>query len=90
MKTHGVTEVLHYPRLDTVLMVENTIRTAKEYPNKMQLWKALPKSMMYQTFELILDYLETSGKIAISAGKVFWIWDPNAISTIKNKGLIVT
>ncbi len=67
-------EVIHYPRLDTVLMVENAIKKAKEYPNKMQLWKSLPKQMMYQTFNIIIQYLESSGKILIDKdGSILWI-----------------
>ena len=67
-------EVIHYPRLDTVLMVENAIKKAKEYPNKMQLWKSLPKQMMYKTFNIIIQYLESSGKILIDKdGSILWI-----------------
>lgn len=54
--------ILHYPRLDTVIMVEETIQKLKLYPTKIQLWKKLPKKVMYQTFSLILDYLEETGK----------------------------
>ena len=71
------TAMLHYPRLDTILMVEETIRKAKDYPNKAQLWKALPKKVMYLTFNVILAYLEDSGKIYITKdGKIMWTWNP--------------
>jgi len=83
-------EVIHQPRLDTVLMVENTIRKMKVYPNKMQLWKALPKQVMYQTFNVILKYLEKSGKIVFKGNKIIWIWDPEAIKRLlSSPGLIV-
>ncbi len=66
--------VIHYPRLDTVLMVEEKIKKSKNYPSRAQLWKDLPKKTMYQTFTLILDYLEKSNKILIAKdGKVMWI-----------------
>lgn len=68
--------ILHYPRLDTVLMVEETLRKNGEYRSKRSLWLALPKKMMYQTFSFILEYLEEAGKIAIKEGKVIWIWNP--------------
>lgn len=75
-------EVIHYPRLDTVMMVENAIKKAKEYPNKMQLWKSLPRKIMYQTFKLILDYLEESGKIIYDAdGAIFWTHNPRLLRT---------
>lgn len=72
--------ILRYPRLDTVLMVEEAIQKAKDYPTKSKLWKSLPKKMMYQTFNLILDYLEYSGKILIDKkGEIIWIWNPKLV-----------
>ena len=83
-------DVLRYPRLDTVLMVEEAIRNAEEYPTKSKLWKSLPKKMMYQTFKLILDYLEYSNKIAIANdGAIIWIWDPEGVKKILGKKHLV-
>jgi hypothetical protein len=89
--TKAVQEVLHYPRLDTVIMVEETIRKAKEYPTKAELLKHLPKKMMYQTFLLILDYLEKSNKIYIDKkdGRIVWIWDPKGVEELMRKGLVI-
>lgn len=70
-------KILHYPRLDTVLMVEQAIREAPDYPTKKQLWLSLPKQVQYQTFKLIIDYLEDSGKIILNDGKIVWVWDPD-------------
>lgn len=83
--------VLRYPRLDTVLMVEETIQKAKEYPTKAELLRSLPKKMMYQTFNLILDYLEFSGKIYIGEDrKIVWIWDPKRVrKVLSEKKLVV-
>ncbi len=83
--------ILRYPRLDTVLMVEEAIKNAKEYPTKTQLWKSLPKKMMYQTFNLIIDYLEYSGKIYIDKdGAIVWIWDPEGVrKMLKRKELFI-
>ncbi|MFP3949672.1 MAG: hypothetical protein ACLFUZ_01080 [Candidatus Micrarchaeia archaeon] len=88
--TKSVQEVLHYPRLDTVIMVEETIRNAKEYPTKAQLLEALPKKMMYQTFLLILDYLEKSNKILIDKkdGRIVWIWDPKGVEKFLKQDLV--
>lgn len=72
--------ILRYPRLDTVLMVEEAIQKADEYQTKTQLWKNLPKKMMYQTFSTIIDYLEYSGKIYIDKdGAIVWIWNPRLV-----------
>ncbi|MSS74864.1 hypothetical protein EXS73_01475 [Candidatus Pacearchaeota archaeon] len=69
--------ILHYPQLDTVLMVEEFIRDNSGTYKKKALWEALPKKMMYQTFCVIIDYLTDSGKIAFDReGTVGWIWNP--------------
>lgn len=72
--------VLHYPQLDTVLMVESFVHDhGGEYRRK-ELWQKLPKKMMYQTFCVILDYLSESGKIVSDRnGFVVWIWDPELV-----------
>ncbi len=82
-------QLLHYPRLDTVLMVEDAIRNAKEYPSKRQLWLSLNKKVMYQTFNVILDYLEGSGKIVTKDGKVIWIWNPELVEKYLKSNLVV-
>ena len=89
MVKQTTSQILHYPRLDTILMVEKAIKDAEEHPTKMQLWKSLPKSMMYQTFEVILDYLEESNKIVIKNGRIIWIWDPEFIKKLEKQGLII-
>ena len=78
--------ILHYPRLDTVLMVENFIREHGGEYRKRALWEHLPKKMMYQTFQVIFDYLIESGKIATDAErKVCWIWNPELVKRYLNK-----
>lgn len=69
--------VLHYPQLDTVLMVEEfIIKYDGEYKKK-ALWEHLPKKMMYQTFCVIINYLLYSRKISVDAeGKIGWIYYP--------------
>ncbi len=84
------TNILHYPRLDTVLMVEDTIKKLKYYPTKTELWKALPKKVMYQTFNIIIDYLVSLNKIIIDKdGQIVWIWNPELVKKITHKGLIL-
>ena len=73
-------EILHYPRLDTVLMVEEFIKKHSGEFKKRNLWEHLPKKTMYQTFCVIFDYLLESSKIAVdNEGKVAWIWDPEGV-----------
>ena len=69
--------ILRYPRLDTVLMVEEFIKKHDGELKKRKLWESLPKKMMYQTFCVIIDYLLYSAKISIDKeGKVGWIYYP--------------
>ena len=81
--------MMHYPRLDTVLMVEDAIRDAKEYPSKRQLWLSLKRKVMYQTFNVIISYLEDSGKILQKKGKIIWIWNPELVKKYSNSNLVL-
>jgi len=58
-------KVLHYPRLDTVLMVEEFISENSHRFKKRAIWENLPKRVMYQTYCLIIEYLLDTGKISI-------------------------
>ena len=83
-------EILHYPRLDTVLMVEEFIRAHSGEYKKRQLWEHLPKKVMYQTFCVIFDYLTSSGKIAVdSEEKIAWIWNPELVRKFLKPELVV-
>jgi len=69
-----------FPRLDTVLMVEEFIKKHDGEFRKKQLWEALPKGIMYQTFSVIIDYLIVSGKVSVdSEGKIGWIFYPEDV-----------
>lgn len=84
------TEVIHYPRLDTVMTVEEFIKKHSGKYSKTQLWKNLPKKVMYQTYCLIIDYLVTSAKISIdSEGKVGWIYNPDLARKFLKNGVVV-
>ena len=69
--------ILHYPKLDSILMVEKAIQESEDYPTRMVLWRGLPKQMQYQTFKLILNYLEISNKIMFEEDKITWIFANN-------------
>ncbi|MDD5649514.1 MAG: hypothetical protein PHF86_03735 [Candidatus Nanoarchaeia archaeon] len=65
------------PTLDTVLMVEKFIEENSGEFNRTELWKRLPKKVMWQTYLVILDYLQYINKIAIDKeGKIGYIWNP--------------
>jgi uncharacterized protein len=80
--------VIHYPQLDTVLMVEHFIQEHDGEFKKRQLWEHLPKKMMYQTYDLIIEYLLYSRKVSVDAeGKIGWIHYPERINRLKHSGL---
>lgn len=85
-----VKTILHSPTLESVIMVEESIKKHSQECGKYQLWKKLPKKMMYQTFQVILDYLEESGKIMIdNEGCIIWTWNPKRIKELRSKSLII-
>ena len=84
------TNILHSPTLESVLLVEKTVQKYSQECGKYQLWKKLPRKMMYQTFQVILDYLEQSGKIMIGKdGCIFWTYNPKRIKRLIEEGLIL-
>ncbi len=79
-------DILHYPQLDTVLMVEEFIREHSGEYRRKEIWEKLPRKMMYQTFQVILSYLLDSGKIAIDReGKIVWILNPELVKKYMKK-----
>ena len=65
------------PRL-AILMVEGAMKRHESYPMKKELWNSLPRKMQYQTFNRILDYLESSGKILVDKdGSIVWTFPDN-------------
>lgn len=82
--------ILHSPNLESIIMVEETIEKYSGELGKYQLWKNLPRKMMYQTFLVILDYLERSNKIVIDNDrKIVWIWNPKLIKKLQSQNLII-
>jgi hypothetical protein len=78
--------ILRYPRLDTVLMVEDFIKSNDGEYKKKKLWESLPKKMMYQTFQVIINYLLYSKRISIdSEGKIGWIYYPETARKYYNQ-----
>ena len=68
-------KVIHYPSLKTVLMVENTLKKANNLLNREELKKILPTKVMHQTLNVILNYLEKSGKILDGRKGILWIYN---------------
>jgi hypothetical protein len=74
------------PRLDTVIMVEKFIEKNSGEYKKTALFNALPKKIMWGTFNVILEYLWANNKIALDKeGNVVYIWSPEAAKKFVNR-----
>ena len=71
-------EVIHYPNLKTVLMVEGVLKKANDLMTREQLKEKLPTKIMHQTLNVILKYLEDSGKILDGRKGILWIYNPSS------------
>jgi len=78
-------QVLHYPRLDTILNVEKIMKNAEEPLSKNEIDRRLKKKIMRPTLNLILRYLEESGKIALLKEGILWIYREDISDKLKNK-----
>jgi len=75
---------LRSPTLDTVLMVERSIEEFSGEFNRTELWKHLPKKVMWQTYLVVLEYLESINKIAVDKeDKIAYIWNPALAKKLK-------
>ena len=70
-------EVIHYPNLKTVLMVEDVLKKANNLMTRERLKKKLPTKIMHQTLNVILKYLEDGGKILDGRKGILWIYNPS-------------
>ena len=79
-------EIARSPTLQTVLMVEKFIDDNSGEYKKTQLFNKLPKKVMWQTFQVIMEYLENSLRIVYDKeGYVVYIWNPKFYEKIKNR-----
>ena len=67
----------HAPTLNTVLMVENTLKKVSSIITVAELKRKLPKQINHNTLKIILEYLEESNKIAVSIRGITWIHNTN-------------
>jgi hypothetical protein len=66
------------PTLNTVIMVEDTIKNAKNSVITIaEIKKNLPKQVNHNTLMVILEYLEASGKIIVTLKGITWVHNTN-------------
>ena len=78
--------LIRSPTLSTVLMIEKTVEEYSGEFNRTELWKRLPKKVMWQTYLTVIDYLQSINKIALSEeGIVVHIWCPDVAKKFANR-----
>lgn len=69
------------PTLATIKMVENAlIKSNNSIVSIAELKRKLPKQVNHYTLKTILEYLEESGKIAVSIKGITWIFTGSNVS----------
>ncbi|MFH1399728.1 MAG: hypothetical protein ABIG95_06495 [Candidatus Woesearchaeota archaeon] len=83
MSQKQVSTAVHSPTLRTIYMVEDTLRDSEESLVTMAVLKRLlPRQVNHNTLKEILEYLEESGKIAVSIRGISWIDNPGLMKAI--------
>jgi len=83
-------EPIHSPTLNTVLMVEQTLKNAGEILSVAELKRRLPRKIMHTTLLYILDYLQISGKVIIGTKGVLWVFvERRELDSLMKRGMEV-
>ncbi len=77
MEIYNDREIIHYPSLRTMLMVERILRKSDTMIDREELKRRLPNKIMHQTLNLILKYFEEKGMIIDSHRGILWIYNPS-------------
>ncbi len=79
---------IHWPTLNTVIMVEDTLKKMNESVISIaELKRRLPRQVNHITLMVILEYLERSGKIAAGLRGVTWVYtDSKLLRELIKKG----
>ena len=66
--------------------VEKFIKDNSGEYKKTELFNNLPKKVMWQTFQVVMEYLENSLRVAYDReGYVVYIWNPEFVKRFKNR-----
>jgi hypothetical protein len=75
----------HSPTLDTVIMVEETIKRIGAC-SITELYKALPRTVIYPTLRLIIEYFYAKGFIMSDRErKIVWVYNPKLIRKYRSR-----
>ena len=74
------------PTLEEVKMIERTIDKYSGEFNKTQIWKRLPRKVMWKTYLEILDYMEATHRTLTSNdGVITFIWNPKLAGLVNHR-----
>ena len=77
-KPQNIERKIHWPTLNTVMMVEDTLKNMNESVISVaELKRKLPRQVNHITLMAILEYLEKSNKIAVTLKGITWIENNN-------------
>ena len=69
---------VHWPTLNTVMMIEDTLKKMNgSIISVAELKRKLPRQVNHITLMVILEYLERSNKIAVTLKGITWIENNN-------------
>ena len=87
IQIHEKEKPTHSPTLNTVFMVEGTLKEAGELITLADLKRKLPRKVMHNTLIQILDYLQISGKILIGTKGILWVFtERKELNKLINRG----
>ncbi len=76
---------MHYPTLETVMMVEETIKRIGP-ATLSQIHRSTERQVMWGTLKMIADYLESRNMIATDReGKIVWIFNPKLVAKYRKR-----
>ena len=86
MRNETINPFARSPTLDTVMMIERAIEKDSGEFNRTEIWKKLDKKVMWQTYLISLEYLQSINKIAIdSRGIIGYIWNPKLAKMLSKR-----
>ncbi|MBM3233744.1 hypothetical protein FJZ19_01485 [Candidatus Pacearchaeota archaeon] len=79
-------DIARSPTLQTVLMVEKFIEENSGEFKKTELFNKLPRKVMWQTFQVIMQYLEETLRIVYDKeGYIVYIWNPKLLERVRGR-----
>lgn len=69
-------QILHYPTLKTVLLVEEILKEAKEPLSRYELLKRAGNRIMRPTLDVIIEYLEKRFMVLDTSKGIIWVYVP--------------